>query len=100
MATAETRIRHRRQDGLPAIVPSGEHLARAERTLAMFTVALFAHGLFLCAAIPFQLLVLFLASWAGGELTLAFRALLTLRRPRAEVRELAKVRALGRLAPH
>jgi hypothetical protein len=85
-----THIRHRREDGLPAIVPSGEHLARAERTLAMFTVALFAHGLFLCAAIPFQLLVLILAGWAAGELALAFRALLALRRPRAEVREFVR----------
>jgi len=89
MATAVTRIRHRRIDGLPEIVPSGEHLARTERTLGMFTVALFAHGLFLCAAIPYQLLLLVLAGWAGAELVLAFRALLALRRPRAQVRELA-----------
>ena len=90
MATAATRIRHRRHDGLPAIVPSGEHLDRAERTLIMFTVALVTHGLYLSAAIPFQLLVLVLASWAGGEFALAFRALLSLRHPRAEVRELTR----------
>jgi hypothetical protein len=89
-------IRRRRPDGVTQLFPRDARFGRAEWTMASFTTLLFANVLFLSTAIPIQLVGLVVLAWAAGEACYAIRTLRLMRRPPAEVRELAPAHAQRR----
>jgi hypothetical protein len=84
----EVWIRNR-PDGVTELSPTLAPLAREERWIIAYSVAMVAAGFFMSGALPAPMLAAVLVSCVAGEVVLGAKVLLlALLRPRAEVVEI------------